>query len=423
MTQYLPFLAVLAPFTLFWTQSKALFKRIFSVLWKSKTLELHESVLLYKFLSQYKHTDLGNYSLKPVCVFNKNGTYLKKYVRTGSVEIFLYKNFIPVFVTAASSCSALRFSYINFTFPFLKIFLKLTEDVRTKSNKSYGGSFYVDKITGNRFQSGVSMSNYSSQNSIVTSSPSPNLKSEVDVLVDVIDPIGFGTGRLADKDDIKDFSWNLKKENKDNYVYTEKGLEIKSIVEKWSKAEKWYIEKNIRYYRGCFLTSSPGSGKSSLIKKIAQDLNIPLLIVDLSSFENKKFEEIIDSFNYQKAILLFEDIDTVFKGRENLTKTDQSIGLTFDCFINQLSGVTAIKNKFVFITSNQPADYFDSALLRPGRCDHIIEYPNGTIEDKRKMAEFVLETGINKVLEEGKDDSMAEFEARITSEALNRFWA
>lgn len=204
------------------------------------------------------------------------------------------------------------------------------------------------------------------------------------------------------------------------YTFTENGKRIKRMVQKWKDSERWYGEKGIRYYRGALLHSKPGMGKSALVLEIARTLDMPIVVVDLSGFENNEFVKQINEYNHVKGLMLFEDIDCHWKGRENLNKTMHG-GLTFDCFINCLSGVQAVQNKYVFITTNN-LDNLDSALTRDGRIDDIIELEPLNYDEKCRVAQVICEFNYEDLLISGANDSTAEFENRCIKRALDNHW-
>lgn len=65
-------------------------------------------------------------------------------------------------------------------------------------------------------------------------------------------------------------------------------------------------------------------------------------------------------------ILLLEDIDATFVGRESQRR--RRGGCTFSGLLNALDGVKTKEGRVLFITTNHP-ERLDPALTRPGRCD------------------------------------------------------
>ena len=68
-----------------------------------------------------------------------------------------------------------------------------------------------------------------------------------------------------------------------------------------------------------------------------------------------------------RSIVIFEDIDSIFIGRENVSSKAKK-QVTFSGFLNALDGVRSKEGMIVFMTTNH-IEKLDPALIRPGRCD------------------------------------------------------
>lgn len=211
----------------------------------------------------------------------------------------------------------------------------------------------------------------------------------------------------------------------EKYTITEVGQTVLDMVSKWVENEAFYHQKGIRYYRGALLHSKPGTGKSALIHEIGKRLNLPILVVDLAGFTNQEFISTMMDYQHVKAIMLFEDIDCIWNGRENMSAQNvMEDRLTFDCFLNYLSGIDGVANKYVFMTTNH-LEVLDDALIREGRIDDIIALPVIGRAEKTRIATIICEgtpEEIEKIVEDGIDDSTAAFENRCTRIALNKLW-
>lgn len=212
--------------------------------------------------------------------------------------------------------------------------------------------------------------------------------------------------------------------------------EIEKVVDGlrlWRKSESWYKQKQIPHRRGILLHSKPGNGKSSIAKALAMELNMPIMIFDLTSMSNNDFTEAWDTVkNYSPCMALFEDIDAVFDGRKNVANSDG--GLSFDCFLNAIDGVSSCEGLLIIVTTNN-IDKIDEALgkpsvhgdisTRPGRIDTVIEMSSPSQAGLRKIANRILidyPGEIDRVIEEGKEDTGAQFQERCSRLALKLFW-
>lgn len=200
---------------------------------------------------------------------------------------------------------------------------------------------------------------------------------------------------------------------------------------KWKSAEKWYKERNISWRRGLLLYGKPGCGKSSVVKALAQKLDMPVVAFDLSSMSNSDFTRMWrDLSSFAPCVALFEDFDNVFDGRKNLHTTTTSVGLTFDTFLNALSGVGTVHGILTVITTNDLSK-IDPALgqpnaqgdiSRPGRIDAILELGIPTREGRRLIVERILGTGFEQLITETEGSSGAQVEEKCIKLALERFW-
>jgi len=67
-----------------------------------------------------------------------------------------------------------------------------------------------------------------------------------------------------------------------------------------------------------------------------------------------------------QSVVLIEDIDAIFEGREVAIGTRCNV--SFSGFLNALDGVKTMDGRILIMTTNHK-DKLDPALLRPGRAD------------------------------------------------------
>ncbi len=137
------------------------------------------------------------------------------------------------------------------------------------------------------------------------------------------------------------------------------------------------------------------------------------------------------------AIILIEDIDAVFHGRENILGEDGG-GLSFDCFLNCLSGIDTADGILLVITTNN-VDVLDVALgipkkdgknenisTRPGRLDRAVELGPTDPIVRLTIAKRILSScpqHVERMVVEGDGDMPAQFVERCAKLALEEYWS
>lgn len=203
---------------------------------------------------------------------------------------------------------------------------------------------------------------------------------------------------------------------------------LKSIVtssKKWIQHEKWFKERNITWKRGICLYGEPGCGKSSFVLRLCKFLGIPLYVYSLPTLSNSEFIHKWNSMN-KPSIALFEDFDSVFDMRKNVSDVGNFQNkLTFDTVLNAIDGTNSCDGIITIVTTNH-IDKLDTALLRSGRIDDIIEVKTVDEGGKLFIAKKIL-NGHGNLCEEllkttDEKESNADFENRCIKKALEYFW-
>lgn len=176
--------------------------------------------------------------------------------------------------------------------------------------------------------------------------------------------------------------------------FTDAHRQLFQDVRFWKENRQWYIDSELEYKRGYMLHGKPGTGKTSLISAIAHDLDIPIVIINLSGMTDAQFLRAWkQGGSSSQRIVLFEDFDTVFHGRKNVSGT-----LNFTTVLNAIDGIQGNAGCLLFITTNH-IDHIDEAIGRPdengdstrdGRVDVIIEIPELDYEGRLKICRRIL---------------------------------
>lgn len=132
-------------------------------------------------------------------------------------------------------------------------------------------------------------------------------------------------------------------------------------------SQSWYNERGIPYRRGYLLEGPPGSGKTSIVTAIATEVELNVCVLALSSttMSDDVLRRLMGDMP-SGSILLLEDIDALFKGREAIKGTAR--GITFSGLLNAIDGIATKNGRILFMTTNHP-EKLDPALIRPGRVD------------------------------------------------------
>ena len=193
-----------------------------------------------------------------------------------------------------------------------------------------------------------------------------------------------------------DGCWRLVKElpqrELSSVILKENEMEniINDLIE-FQSNEEWYHKLGIPYHRGYLLYGLPGTGKSSLIQVLAQNFKKNLYVINLCEkyMSDATLANLILRMPHS-SFLLLEDIDVVFKSREEIqNKTDyqgNDSEVTLSGLLNVLDGVVAKSGIITFMTTNYK-EKLDTALIRPGRIDYELEFTYADKFQFKKMFE------------------------------------
>jgi len=215
----------------------------------------------------------------------------------------------------------------------------------------------------------------------------------------------------------------------DNLYFDEKDKLIKKI-DFFMNNKEWYETEGHPYTLGIGLSGPPGTGKTSIIKCIANKLNRHLIQIPLNKIQNEEdfykayFESTYSKKNcdntidFNNKIIVFEDVDCMTDlvlDRENKKentndtsdnmvvlesivdivsakdantkgsfKKDNTCKLTLSFILNLLDGLDENHGRILIITSNY-YDKIDKALIRPGRIDLQVEMKNASLNTIKEM--------------------------------------
>ncbi|MBZ9715743.1 AAA family ATPase [Deinococcus multiflagellatus] len=150
---------------------------------------------------------------------------------------------------------------------------------------------------------------------------------------------------------------------------------LRSDLDAFFQDRDWYADMGIPYRRGYLLHGPPGNGKSSLVAALAGAYGLNVCVLNLAAPEltDDRLNTLLGNLP-RRALLLLEDIDAVFVGRE---PRSPAVKLSFNGLLNALDGVAAGEGRVTFMTTNHLSG-LDPALIRPGRADRHLPLGNAT---------------------------------------------
>lgn len=167
--------------------------------------------------------------------------------------------------------------------------------------------------------------------------------------------------------------------------------EVREAVELPLTHFELYKQIGIDPPRGVLLYGPPGTGKTMLAKAVANATTAAFIRVNGSEFVQKYLGEgprmVRDVFRLARenspAIIFIDEVDAIGTKRfDSQTGADREVQRILMELLTQMDGFDQSTNVKVIMATNR-ADTLDPALLRPGRLDRKIEFPNPDRRQKR----------------------------------------
>ena len=211
-------------------------------------------------------------------------------------------------------------------------------------------------------------------------------------------------------------------------------LEIKEVIELPIKHPELFDALGVSQPKGVLLYGPPGTGKTLLARAVAHHTDCTFIRVSGSELVQKYIGEgsrmvrelFVMAREAAPTIIFMDEIDSIGSSRMEggSGRGDSEVQRTMLELLAQLDGFEATQNIKVIMATNR-IDILDAALLRPGRIDRKIEFPNPTTKSRADIIgihsrRMNLMRGIDlmKIAEKMNNSSGAECKAICTEAGM-----
>ena len=209
---------------------------------------------------------------------------------------------------------------------------------------------------------------------------------------------------------------------------------LREVVELPMLHPEKFVALGIDPPKGVLLYGPPGTGKTLLARAVAHHTDCTFIRVSGSELVQKYIGEgsrmvrelFVMAREHAPSIIFMDEIDSIGSARMDSGGGggDSEVQRTMLELLNQLDGFEAT-NKIKVIMATNRIDILDSALLRPGRIDRKIEFPNPSEDSRvdilkihsRKM-NLVRGIDLKKIAEKMTGSSGAETKAVCTEAGM-----
>ena len=160
--------------------------------------------------------------------------------------------------------------------------------------------------------------------------------------------------------------------------------EIKEVIELPIKHPEIFESLGISQPKGVLLYGPPGTGKTLLARAVAHHTDCCFIRVSGSELVQKYIGEgsrmvrelFVMARESAPSIIFMDEVDSIGSSRmEGSEGGDSEVQRTMLELLKQLDGFESASNIKVLMATNR-LDILDDALIRPGRIDRKIEFPN-----------------------------------------------
>merc|ERR1711865_36494 len=172
-------------------------------------------------------------------------------------------------------------------------------------------------------------------------------------------------------------------------------LEIKEVVELPIKHPELFEALGVAQPKGVLLYGPPGTGKTLLARAVAHHTDCTFIRVSGGELVQKYIGEgsrmvrelFVMAREHAPSIIFMDEVDSIGGARVQGSRGDSEVQRTMLELLNQLDGFEETSQIKIIMATNR-IDILDDALLRPGRIDRKIEFPNPNEESRVQILQI-----------------------------------
>jgi len=158
------------------------------------------------------------------------------------------------------------------------------------------------------------------------------------------------------------------------------------------KYPELYKQAGVRPPKGLLLAGPPGVGKTLIAKAVANESGVNVISVKgpalMSKYVGESEQGVRELFHKARmaspCIIFLDEVDSIIPVRGGMSGDSNVAERVLSQFLSEMDGLEELKGVFVMGATNR-IDMIDTAMLRPGRFDEIVELPLPDEDARREI--------------------------------------
>ncbi|XRB08190.1 vesicle-fusing ATPase [Pycnococcus provasolii] len=167
--------------------------------------------------------------------------------------------------------------------------------------------------------------------------------------------------------------------------------ELQEIVDFFKNARK-FGDSGATVPRGVLFVGPPGTGKTLIARAMAGEIDCNFYAINASEFceifagvgAARVRRLFADAVRNAPAVIFIDEIDAVGRTRA-VTDPNEERNQTLNQLLTELDGFNPRKTDVIIMAATNRVDILDSALIRPGRFDRIVNVPKPNKEGRGEL--------------------------------------